>query len=36
MMRKDVVIFVAIFLAILLILALLSWLGYDRWSDTVL
>jgi hypothetical protein len=35
MMRRDVIIAIAVFVVVLLILALVSWLGYDRWSSFI-
>lgn len=33
MMRRDVFIAIAVFVALMIILAVLGWTGYERWSD---
>jgi hypothetical protein len=35
MMREDVVIAITIFFAVMFVLAVVSYIGYDRWSDMV-
>jgi hypothetical protein len=32
MVREDAVVAIGIFLVILLMLALVGWIGYDRWE----